>query len=287
MLITKLKGGLGNQLFQYAVARAIGEEFIEPVLIDCTAYAKQKNYRNPDIMALNIRATVATKADIEMFVTFNWLYNRKPNWLTSFTNHTYIENKFSYNPEIEYQKPPVFLDGYWQSEKYFEAIKPILQREFTVKEAYITNLQPLTNTIHNSQAVAIHIRRGDYTNRKLLAVHGVLPLSYYTAAIEQLKATHSNLTFYIFSDAIQWVKDNWNFGTTPVQYASLQTTSVLHDFYLMQQCQHFIIANSTLSWWAAWLSTTNPNKQVIAPKQWFAKGPTDVDDLIPATWQVI
>jgi len=154
---------------------------------------------------------------------------------------------------------------------------------FRLKPALISNVSDFGKTIRNLESVSIHIRRGDYANTSLFNYHGLTSQTFYQQAIDKISSLLVNPVFYIFSDNASWVEQNLHFFAD-VELVS-ENTSKTHyeDFYLMTQCRHNIIANSTFSWWAAWLNP-NPDKIVIAPKKWYNQVKLDTSDLIPPEW---
>ena len=280
--IIKLKGGLGNQLFQYAAAKAISVQHNIPLLLDVSSYQKKQSYRQPDILSYNLPEAIATTAQINKHVRNNWLYNRKPQWLQPLLYNTYQEKSFAYNPAVCNLLAPHLLDGYFQSEYYFMQHKKYLQQTFGVAPLLPIPLQNLLLQIQNNNSIAIHIRRTDYLLAQFASVHGALPATYYQRAIQHITNTVTSPTFFVFSDDINWAKQHLNLPSNTV-FASEITSTVAEDFYLLQQCKHNIIANSSFSWWAAWLNTSD-NKMVIAPHTWFTTNHINSADLIPKKW---
>jgi hypothetical protein len=194
-------------------------------------------------------------------------------------NYTALENI-----EIKTLKPFVYFSGYWQTELYFEEIESVIKKtfEFNKKLISIKNIETIKE-INKVQSVSLHVRRGDYVSdpgAKL--VHGgICTIYYYKRAIQTIQSiVKGNIFFYIFTDDIEWVKNNlisnkmiivdWNRGDESWQ-----------DMMLMSRCKHNIIANSSFSWWGAWLNT-NKEKIVIAPEKWFNTMPAF--DIIPENW---
>jgi Glycosyl transferase family 11 len=176
-----------------------------------------------------------------------------------------------------------YLMGYWQSEQYFADIANIIREDFTFKLPMSQQNAELAKQINQVNAVSLHIRRGDYANNpETMATYGLCSLDYYKEAIryivERVNAPH----FFIFSDDINWVKNNLKIDY-PYQYVDHNHgTESYNDMRLMSLCKHHIIANSSFSWWGAWLNR-NPEKLVVAPQKWFANE-LNVDDLFPRGW---
>jgi hypothetical protein len=200
------------------------------------------------------------------------------------------EKGYQFNPEIMELKGNIYLNGYWQSEKYFEAIRSNLLSEFSLKNSLLDKLESneslrkIKALINTTNSVSVHFRRGDYVSDSVTSqFHGTCSMSYYQNAIKRIVAEIPNPHFFLFTDDPEWVKSQKIIEGFP---STLAVTSNMHlDMYLMSQCQHNIIANSSFSWWGAWLNR-NPEKLVIAPKRWYAKVELNpqTQDLVPENW---
>jgi hypothetical protein len=288
MIVVRLNGGLGNQMFQYSLGRNIAKQKGVPLKLDISGY-KNGDLRQFGLSHFAISSEIAT--DNEIFTLkgstipdkiknierFKWLF--KP-----YNKRTYIEYKsMRFNPSIFNVGNEVYLDGYWQSEKYFKEIRPLLKREFNLKEEPDKINIGLAEKIMDVNSASIHVRRGDYIlNPKANLYHGVCPISYFNNAISFLLKTQQDLEFFIFSDDTQWVRDNLKIKL-PVHYMEHNgSTNDYLDMWLMSQCKHHIISNSSFSWWGAWLGDYQ-KKNVIAPAKWFNFN-IDTSDLIPDDW---
>jgi hypothetical protein len=281
MIIVRLQGGLGNQLFQYTAGRALSIHLNTPFKLD-NITSKKNNQRTYALSWFNINPQMATKKEIKKIICFPKLYRYKPKLFAKYKPSIYVEPHFHFSNNFFNLKNPVYLDGYWQSEKYFSLYETIVREDLTIQKKYIEHLNVKINEMKNCNSVAIHIRRGDYTNSKILYYHGLLQPSYYTKAIDYIANQTQSIKLYFFSDDINWVKENIQISH-PHEFVTSYTKSAIEDFYLMSQCKHNITANSSFSWWAAWLNP-NPSKIVIAPKKWFNKSPHNTTDLIPNEW---
>jgi hypothetical protein len=176
--------------------------------------------------------------------------------------------------------------GYWQSEKYFSEFSQQIRRDFSFCKPLSSDNEEFANEINHINAVSLHVRRGDFVNNPTtLATHGLCSLDYYRAAVQYISYRVNQPHFFIFSDDIAWTKENLEI-VFPCHYVDHNQGAESHnDMRLMSLCQHHIIANSSFSWWGAWL---NPSKEkiVIAPKRWFAKQ-IDTRDLLPPSWVVL
>ena len=199
----------------------------------------------------------------------------------------YVREKHQhFDPDLLNASDYVYLDGFWQSEKYFSDIEEILRQEFTLKLPQSALFDQISEAIASTCPVSLHIRRGDMANNpETNRLHGTCSLDYYDRAVQHIAKHVSQPHFFIFSDDPIWVKEHLNlsFPSTLVSYGSS-----LHDYeelHLMSRCHHHITANSSFSWWGAWLNP-KPDKIVITPKKWFGDFADDHDtkDLIPDNW---
>jgi hypothetical protein len=196
------------------------------------------------------------------------------------------ERAVAYDGNILKSSKNVYLRGYWQTEKYFKDIAAILIKDLTVNHRLTGQNLELATRIKSTKAVSLHIRRGDYaTNPATNQTHGTLTLEYYEAAIDLILKRHPDSVFFIFSDDIPWVKDNFKVVCEKVFINQNSEKTDYEDLRLMSYCQHHIIANSSFSWWGAWLCL-NESKIVVAPKKWFARH-INSKDLIPENWITI
>jgi hypothetical protein len=269
LIITNLIGGLGNQLFQYAVGRRLAYIHNEPLKLDITAF---RNYtlRSYHLNPLNIIEQIATDEEI-----------------SHYRNHHYIrEEYFQFNSGILNLGPHTYLEGYWQSEHYFKDIEPIIRQEFMVKHAPEGENARLYNMILSCEAVAIHVRRGDYVSNLVTNEHhGLCPLDYYYQAVSIIANQIHNPHFFIFSDDWSWAQQNIHLNY-PMTFVTHNANWPNEDLRLISHCKHHIIANSSFSWWGAWLGSY-PHKIVIAPRKWFNCQERNTQDLIPDSWQVL
>lgn len=289
MIIVKLIGGLGNQMFQYAVGRAVAHRTNIPLKLDITNFEEYK-LRTYQLSCFNIQEDFASIEEVE------WFKPQSRN-IIAFTNckiqeillpwhkHRFIkEREFLYDPDIIRIKGNAYLDGYWQSEKYFIDIADIIRHEFTMKlKPNNTNSQMLTK-INSINSVSLHIRRGDYVSNPItMQIHGVLSLDYYRSALNLISKKVKNPYIFVFSDDIAWVKNNLK-TSLPLYFIDHNTVDKdYEDLRLMSRCKHHVIANSSFSWWGAWLNN-NKDKMVIVPKKWFCDPNRNTKDLIPKKW---
>ena len=202
--------------------------------------------------------------------------------LFTVNNILYEKNEFTLDTAV-LNKKSLYLDGYWQTYKYFENIREILLEEFSLKEELNLENRNILNKIKSRNSISLHIRRGDYiTNSHTSNVHGACSIHYYMEAIEYINRRIDSPVYFIFSDDIQWVKENLEFNNEKVYVDINDGETAYCDLELMKNCQHNIIANSTFSWWGAWLNI-NKEKIVITPKKWM-NIKRDFSGLIPIGW---
>ncbi len=289
MIIVRLQGGLGNQMFQYAFGRALSEHYKRPFHLDLRSLldrtpTEEFVFRDFDLDLFNI--SDLNIADENLLSIFNG-----KSYLKKILNkpHFYKEISLNYDSEVfNLSSRRILFEGYWQSEKYFNKIKDTIRKEFYIKENFNLNQEKLFNLITSTNSVCVNFRRTDFvTLKKANTIHGVPPMDYYYNAVKLLKKKGLKFNFFVFSDDIEWCKLNFHLDEDLIylDHSSFKGERFSIYFKLMQSCKYFIIPNSTFAWWAAWLSNYN-EKIVITPKTWFADSvlQSQTQDLIPSTW---
>lgn len=281
MIIAKITGGLGNQLFQYAVGRAVAMHHQVPLKFDITAYENYKLHNGHRLDQFNIEADIAKSAELASLKGANNLFCRVLRKAGLVKGKTYYAEKQRtiYDANV-FAEQSRYLDGYWQNEQYFLTIRETLLKELSPKVPLSSQAQIHLSRIQNTNTVSIHVRRGDYLNHPEI---GVLDVDYYKKAVEYIKSNVETPVFFVFSNDLAWCKQNFGFIDNPIYIENTQ--SEIDDLMLMSQCQHNIVANSSFSWWAAWLNQ-NPSKIVVAPKKWRQDDPENYKYL-PKNWDVI
>ncbi len=291
MIIVKLKGGLGNQMFQYAAGRYLAELRKTELKLDDT-FLQDKTpkqdftLRDYELGIFQINANSASQADIDRFFKkYNGLKKILKGIKHQFVPYQVIKQRFYHFDEtVLHCKKNTYLDGYWQSYKYFSPITDIIQKEFTVKNPLEGKNLTVAQQIEDTPSIAVHIRRGDYVrNEKTNQHHGVCSLEYYQEAINTIVQKVDTPHFFFFSDDIAWVKDNLQVAYPSVYVNHNTGKKSYEDMRLMSMCKHNITANSSFSWWGAWLNK-NPEKIVITPQKWFNDSTRNTSDLIPENW---
>jgi hypothetical protein len=287
MIITKLKGGLGNQMFQYAVGRQLALTLGVPLKLDIS-YFHKSGTGSYKLDSFNIQEFFATKEEIELLTGRPILIKRiikrllgNPQPLSP--SHI-REIFFHFDPAILTLADNIYLEGYWQSAKYFTSIAPFIRNEFTLKNQLSTSAAKIRDVIENSNSISIHIRRGDYiSNPDINQLHGVCSADYYHKCIEFFYNSLDDPMFFIFSDDLSWSRKNISIDA---RTEFVETHSTVEDFWLMKSCRHHIIANSTFSWWSAWLDD-RPDSITFAPAQWFKDILSKTEDLFPSSWSKV
>jgi len=273
MIIVKLKGGLGNQMFQYALGKNISLRRKAVLKLDKTPLEHPIWQK---MTSVTVRGYELGEFDIKtQFAGFREKILAVPIREIPFN----VKDNFK---GIERTKGNLYLDGYWQSEEYFKDIKNVICRDFRLKNKSI-NFIRAAKLISESNSVSIHFRRGDYAEKgKTRRYHGLLGLDYYQKTISLINEEVKDPHFFIFSDDANWVKKNFKIGK-PVTYISgFYELTNAEELVLMSNCEHNIIANSSFSWWGAWLNK-NPSKIVIAPTRWF-RVRIGSKEMLPSGW---
>jgi len=262
MIIVQATDGLGNQLFQYAIGRRLSILHKTPLFIDRSHFI---NFKHRNFSLYNF------KTNFEEVTNYKKLAIKRPISVLKLKSgyFTKIEEKGRSKIDIGEFTANSFLSGYWQDETYFKNIRNILLEEIQIKTQLKSEaFNYFENKIKNSHAVSIHFRRGDFLEGKNKNIFLILKMEYYKRAIELIKSRISNPQFFIFSDDIDWAKNNIDFLDNPVYVDSSGELKDYEELILMSHCRHNIIANSTFSWWAGWLNQ-NSGKIVIQPKSAF------------------
>lgn len=253
MIISKLQGGLGNQLFQWAYGKSLAVKYNTSLLLDTSFYSNQTG-NTPRVYELNKFP--------------NLIYQNPDNEPKETIG---VVDDFNYGELLYNENYNYYLNGFWQSEKYFLNASDLIREQ----------LQPTTEIIEklkqkiNGKSVSLHVRRTDYVTSN--GFHPVQTIEYYNKAIETI-GDYDQL--FVFSDDINWCKENLKYKNI----LFVENQDNLEDMWLMSLCDHNIIANSSFSWWGAWLNQ-NKDKIVIAPKNWFGSQSNLNDlDITPVNW---
>jgi hypothetical protein len=289
MIISNIIGGLGNQMFQYAFGRARSLELGVQLKLCTTNFKDYKLHQGFELARIFSAAfTVVSENE----------FNRMLGWrrfpisqrvlarpLASFMRgrHLVIEPHFAFWPDGVRIADESFLMGYWQSEKYFIPYEQVIRRDFAFATPLSgANLQ-LANKIEACNSVSLHVRRGDYvSDPRTRVIISACDLRYYEMAVARIADDVVAPEFFIFSDDIEWAVANLKLPGPSTFICHNKGLDSYIDMRLMSLCKHHIIANSSFSWWGAWLNP-NQNKIVIAPKRWFVDE-SIATDICPDKW---
>jgi hypothetical protein len=259
MIIVRLNGGLGNQMFQYAYAKSLSVGRKQSLWIDQSLLPVYPA-RNYALKVFNITAKVIPKLLSRFLFRLGGMIPERG---------------------CGYQ----ILKGYWQSEDYFKKIEDIIRKEFAFSIHLGPKNKKLLEEITNSDSVSIHVRRGDYVSDPKISKHHIaLSALYYKRAVKMVKSKISRPSFFIFSDDLKWCRKNLSFVDRAIFINNLPRDYI--DMFLMSKCKHNVIADSSFSWWAAWLNSNN-DKLVIAPKRWFKSELGKEKGILPKEWKKI
>ncbi len=298
MIIAEITGGLGNQLFQYALGKTLATNLNVPLKLDLSFFedkhwerSKTLTQRNLELPNFNIQAETANKSELKQFLPLKQSFwdraKRKVNRAV-FNYQTIQEGQLSNPLEVlNISSKNSHLSGYWQSEQFFESQRELIRKEFTLKIAPSGENLRIGQSIQDSNAISLHVRRGDLvTNPEAHKLSGLCDMAYYEQAMNILEQSVDDPVYYIFSDDPEWVQENMKIKNTHHFITDNLDKKDHVDLWLMSQCKHHITANSTFSWWGAWLNP-NPEKQVICPKNWFKDPSKSTKLLFPSGWKLI
>jgi hypothetical protein len=300
MIITRLLGGLGNQMFQYAAGLALAQQRRTVLKLDVSWFREYAEYEAHNQYALNcfnVTEQFATQEEVERVRGVNTtraerlaislakrlhFYQFAGRYSHPFNHH--IPPTFRYYPALLDQPDNTYLDGMFQSEKFFQSIANTLRLHFSFRYPPQPAVAEMALHIQSGPAAAVHFRRGDYVrNASFSQEIGPLGMDYYYRAVSLLRQRHPDITLYVFSDDIDAIEREYQPDGPHVFVRVVQPWHAYDKIRLMSLCNHAIISNSTFCWWAAWLNSW-PDKMVIAPDPWFAGGDRDGSDLVSDDW---
>ena len=290
MIISHLIGGLGNQMFQYALGRTLSLKHNEPLRLDLSGFAGYGLHQGYELERVFVcKPTIASEMEIRELI--GWRANgiarkllTRPAFRFLNNDHSVVEPHFHYWAGICDTPATAYLQGYWQSERYFADAAAVLRADFAFRQPLSAANATWADWISRCAAVSLHVRRGDYvSDPKTRAILSPCSLDYYRSAVRYIVERVETPEFFVFSDDINWARDNLAVDFPCYYIEHNRGVESYNDMRLMSLCQHHILANSSFSWWGAWLNP-HADKIVVAPKRWFAGGERRVDDLIPKAW---
>jgi hypothetical protein len=288
MLSVKLWGGIGNQMFQFAFGIYMAKKRDASI-----SFFPGNSCKNLDEYDLNKFKLDLVEVSQDKNANFKYNYRntleyrikRKMIQLFPFVNkNVLVEKGLQYKADIP--EKCVLFDGYWQSYRYVNDVESELREKFVFKDNSLKKLE-VYKYIIATNSVSVHIRRGDYLQGKNVLIFEACQIDYYIAAVNLIYSKIESPVFFVFSNDIEWAKENFKFSNKLKLHFidnSDHSDPSIADLFLMSKCKNNIIANSTFSWWAAWLNSTN-RKIIIAPKKWYVGDLNEVTkDLIPPNW---
>ena len=273
MIICRLHGRLGNQMFQYAAARALAALLDVPVALDSREAVARGEGVLTRVFDLPLDPAPALPPPRGTLGYLVWRY-------LGLSPRIRRERQLGYNADLAQVTAPAYLHGYWQSERYFADVADLIRGDFTFPALSDPQNRDMAARIAGTQAIALHVRRGDYLS---LGAHAVCDESYYLAALDQLRAGLDQPVVYVFSDDPDWAKTHLPLPCEKVVVDFNGPERDFEDMRLMSLCRHNIIGNSSFSWWAAWLNA-NPAKRVAGPARWFGDPRMQNPDILPPDW---
>ncbi|MDL2283927.1 alpha-1,2-fucosyltransferase [Oxalobacter sp. OttesenSCG-928-P03] len=294
MIVVRLKGGLGNQLFQYAAGFALARKNGDQFKLDLSGFQNQDRsrpyVRDADILQFSISSPIASEEEVQRF--------RNPFGQVSRVLRVIMQKVFKkyytdWHPEVMNRKGDIYLEGFFQCDKYFAECFDELSQEFLLQPNVNADIESIAHLIKSMPCpVSLHVRRGDYvSDPKISALHNICGIDYYETALTRLKDQIGPYDLVVFSDDIEWVRHNLNLSQDTCYISGQKgvggsTINTAQELILMSMCKHHIIANSTFSWWGAYLNRT-PGKIVIAPGLWNRSKDYSHENIIPSGWQQI
>lgn len=290
MIVIELKGGLGNQMFQYAFASILAQKNNTNVVIDRSFFERFEKTPGftPRKFGLAIFDNNYITASDSDTILFHYLSKINKVKKKLRLNYPKIYNEFSlaFQSDALLIKSPVYLKGYFQSYQYLVGCEDLVRELFSFPIDTLDEInRALLIKIKSINSIAVHVRRGDYVSEEITAqYHGSCSLNYYLQAIKLLTSENKDFTLVFFSDDSDWVKEQFkDLGYSNIIVDHNKGVDSWKDMLLMSCCHHNIIANSSFSWWSAWLNV-NPDKIVIAPNKWFTNTKKNTNNLIPTQW---
>ena len=286
MFVFQLSGGVGNQMFQYAAARALSLARGIPFKVDFDCPNKRAANRYM-LGVFALHADFATPGDLRTRKPIWGLRRRIYRLLGVDPDYRLVREKrdFHFDPEFFAIPDGAYVSGYWQSERYFSDIAADIRRDFVFRDPPSRAYHPIVDSIRSCAApVSLHVRRGDYVSVAATHdLHGTCTPEYYERAVAHIRTRVGDPTFYVFSDDIAWARQNLRIDGRAVFVGEGGPGPAHEDMRAMSLCAHHIIANSSFSWWGAWLGA-NAAKIVVAPATWMASERFTTPDLLPQAW---
>lgn len=299
MIITRLLGGLGNQLFQYAAGLALAEKHGTALKLDLSWYSQDHGFAPHNRYALSAFRHSATEASADEIRRLQRPRARLPRraWrrLTQALaltppsspltyHHRHIAERFAYYPTFSDLPDETYLEGMWQDERFFDSSQASLRRDLQWKNPWSAAAETWAREIQSQPSASVHVRLGDYRDARFHSTLGLLSFDYYRLAIDRLRSHHREVVLYVFSDEIEVAAAELR-PAGPHRFVRLPTeTPADESLRLMSLCDHAVIANSTFGWWGAWIGPHRAGGTIIAPDPWHRGAPAETSGVVPPTW---
>lgn len=284
-VIIKMNGGLGNQMFQWAVGRMIETTTDFDVYLDMSYF--KKGYARPyQLNVFKCEPKFVDDIGTKIKLGLIWAFRDFLHWEKTFGYTLYSEKSFNFDPGINKITEKTYIEGFFQSELYFKNIENLIREDFKfVTIPNEENNKTISKIMRGGPSISLHVRRGDYvTKEKNQEIYAQCSIDYYNRAVEHIaKTLDEEPVLYIFSDDMPWTRRNLKFPYKCIYVGHNKGKNSYEDMRLMTYCNHNIIANSSFSWWGAWLNE-NPTKIVVAPKKWFNDESIIQTDATPKEW---
>ena len=283
MIIVRLDGGLGNQMFQYAAGKALAKHNGVDLGLDLRVYDGPSQF-DYGLHHFNISGKILTGSELPPLRKENKL--RYLVWRAGLSGPRFIEQHGdAFDPGFFGYGASSYLKGYWQSERFFASCADTIHHEFSITTPQTDENRALADSIQSKNAVSLHVRRGDYVSDPLAnATHGLCTMAYYEKALAHVASvTRDDIEVFVFSDDPEWAHQNMQLDYKKTVVDLNDSDHQYEDLRLMSLCRHNIIANSSFSWWGAWLNR-NAEKTVVAPSTWFRQEEKNNPDICPLDW---
>lgn len=285
-------GGLGNQMFQYAAGRALALRHGTALQLDLSVYGDRRIFETERPFELGHLAVEL--APDKPLSPLGFILARRPQALLHrLSGWNTVRELEAGRYDLRFATLPddTYLYGYWQSWRYFEPVAAQIREELAPRTALSRESRALAERMRSTNSLSLHVRRGDYvTSAATNEFHGVLDVDFYTRAVRHVQDKVSDLEAFVFSDDLAWCRSELAHLGLPLTLVDVNRgTDSWQDLFLMAECRHSIIANSSFSWWGAWLGDGHgePDRTVVAPGRWFAGADVDLGDRYPPQWTVL
>lgn len=269
MIVIELSGGLGNQMFQYALYKKF-ESLKKDVVIETSFFRSGQELRELELGIFPVKYAQITDKKAEAIRGYGYrdsVWDKIRHRLSPGKYTVYVDEIENFQPQI-FEMENVYLSGYWQNENYFKDIQEMIRHDFSFDPRLIEENKAICEELARENSVSIHIRRGDYLTTENARIHGnICTEQYYANAMDYIGQRIEHPHYYIFTDDLEWAHARYKGDHITIVDHNRDKASYV-DMFLMSQCKHNIVANSTFSWWGAWLNQ-NPDKLVLAPPKWF------------------